>query len=282
MATMHHVRARGKPAPYEDIYTEVRWLDFVYYPGQTMEERINILTRYHDVYPFSVYKTHFAPPILKLRDDSFYIIGVRNPLDAVASLKPFLRNHNPKLAAIWGGFPAEAGKPSGPNEDETFENVILNDMGNGKPMLNVLITDVLGLWWPYRKHKNVLFVHYNDRLKDHKGEIDRMARFVGVNLTADELDAVAEQTTFAAMKKVSHKFDPHAIFDEFKARGKLPKDVDSMIKDLVNVGGKRDAKTELSLEFVAKIKAKLLREFPAEVVEWFINGGHALPDVEVA
>jgi len=281
LATMHHARARGKPAPYDDIHTEVRWPDLVHYPGQSMEERIELLKKMHAIYPFSIYKTHFAPPTIKLRNDSFYIVGVRNPLDAVASLKPFLRNHNPNFAKIWGGFPVEAGKPPGPNEDKTYEYMILHDIGNGVPMLDFFITDLVHSWWPYRKHKNVLFVHYSDRLKDHKGEIDRMARFVGVNLTADELDAVAEQTSFETMKNSSSKYNPHAIFDEYKANGKLPRDLGGWMKDLVNLGGKRNAKSELSPEFIEKMVAKLNSDFPPEVVTWLLHGGHEVPDVEL-
>jgi len=246
-----------------------------------MDERINILTRYHDVYPFSIYKTHFGPPAFKLRDDSFYIVGVRNPLDAIASLKPFLRNHNPKFAKMWGGFPVEAGLPPSPNEDEMFEHMILKDIGSGRPMLDVLFTDLVRAWWPHRKHKNVLLVHYSDRLKDHRGEIDRMAKFVGVDLTPEELNAVADQVTFESMKKNSRKYDPSMIFDEFKSRGKVPKDLDGLIKDLVNVGGKRNAASELSPQFIDKIMKKLSQEFPPAVLEWLIKGGHKVPDVEL-
>ena len=124
MATCHYIRARGKPEPFRDIYEEVRWLEFVYYPGQTIEERVEILKKTGQRYPYSIYKTHEAPPNIQLRDDARYIFAVRNAVDAMASLRPFFRGTLKSFSDWWGGFPPMAGSPDDVS-DEEYEKFVL-------------------------------------------------------------------------------------------------------------------------------------------------------------
>jgi hypothetical protein len=61
MNTLHHIRARGNPKPFREIYEEVRFGELVYYPGQSLEQRVEILRRTGKKYPFNIIKTHFPP-----------------------------------------------------------------------------------------------------------------------------------------------------------------------------------------------------------------------------
>ena len=105
MATLHYIRGHGNPPPFRDVYEEIMWPEFIYYPGQTLEERVELYRNVSKKYPFSIYKTHKGPPELKIRKNAKYIICVRNFFDVAASFRSFLRHHCESFAAFWGGFP---------------------------------------------------------------------------------------------------------------------------------------------------------------------------------
>lgn len=281
MNTVHHIRAKGQPAPFRDIYEEVRWPELVYYPGQPMPERIAVLNRVSQKYPFSIYKTHFGPKkLLALREDAKYVVAVRNIVDVAASLKPFLRSHDKEFAKMWGGFPPGAGEPEQPGDMERYEHFFLVDSGNGQPMLDSVVLDCLAEFWPHRNQPNVHFLHYSDRLRNDSEEIAKIAKFIGWELTPQEVSLVAEKNTFAFMKREAHKFNPSYIFEEFAQRGSVPKTLTTMLTELVSVGAKRNGEKELGKQFVDRILAHVEQRFGKEIARW-INYGGSFPDVEL-
>ena len=62
-------------------------------------------------------------------------------------------------------------------------------------------------WWALRDRPNVLFLTYEEMVKDHPAAVRRLAAFMGVDLTPDELDAAILRSSFAYMKPISGKFD---------------------------------------------------------------------------
>jgi hypothetical protein len=66
-------------------------------------------------------------------------------------------------------------------------------------------------WWAARREPNVLFITYEELKRDHPGMVRKIAEFMGVDLTPDELAAVVEQSTFDSMKAAQHKFEPGLI-----------------------------------------------------------------------
>ena len=59
---------------------------------------------------------------------------------------------------------------------------------------------VLG-WWAHKDADNVLFLKYEDLLTDFRGQLDRMAAFLGCPLSEELAETVAERTSFGVMKK---------------------------------------------------------------------------------
>jgi aryl sulfotransferase len=56
-------------------------------------------------------------------------------------------------------------------------------------------------YWPYRDLDNVQLFHYSDMLIDLRGQILRLARYLGFDLSEEELERITESATFDQMKK---------------------------------------------------------------------------------
>lgn len=65
-------------------------------------------------------------------------------------------------------------------------------------------------WWAYRHLENILFVHFDDLLQDLRGEIGRVAVFLGIEVTDREVEAIANATTFGTMKANADRLLPGA------------------------------------------------------------------------
>jgi aryl sulfotransferase len=70
-------------------------------------------------------------------------------------------------------------------------------------------------WWNFRHLDNILFVHFNDLLADLAGAIERVAAFLDITVTADQLNTIAEAVSFAALKQRATA-DPEAAKDTWK------------------------------------------------------------------
>jgi aryl sulfotransferase len=63
-------------------------------------------------------------------------------------------------------------------------------------------------WWAYRHLENILFVHFNDMLADLPAEVDRVARFLEIELSDDDVHSIAKLTTFGNMKSNADRLLP--------------------------------------------------------------------------
>jgi hypothetical protein len=77
---------------------------------------------------------------------------------------------------------------------------------------------MLGSWaehthggWALRNEPNVLFLTFEEMKADGPRAIERMAQLLDVDLTAQELAAVVERSSFHHMKSIGHKFDTIGI-----------------------------------------------------------------------
>ncbi len=65
-------------------------------------------------------------------------------------------------------------------------------------------------WWRLRERENVLILTYEEMKADSSRVIQRIADFLGVRLTSEQLDKVNKESSFAYMKANDHKFAPPA------------------------------------------------------------------------
>lgn len=121
------------------------------------------------------------------------IYVMRNPKDTLVSLKNFMVNSpGSKIPALKEYFPTD------------MEEFIRKTMKG-----ETLIPTRLGEWYPhhirsyykYKDHPNVYFVKYEDLKKDPVAEIQKLANFIDVSLTEEELADVVNKTSFDNMKK---------------------------------------------------------------------------------
>lgn len=218
MNILHLIRTKGNE-DFEDIYNVVPWVDFIYYPGQTLDDQIKYLNSRNGTtkYDYRIFKTHFAPPELPLRDDVKYIVVIRNATDVMASVRSFFNDHHPDFRAMWGGFP-----PSFESKEFFYKwwNV---DQGDGTSGAEGLYFSFVKGWWPHRHKPNVFMAHYSDLKKDFRGEIKKYINFLGGSLTEDELNKVLHHASFDYMKKNSEKYEGLTIGELAKKYGYLDK-----------------------------------------------------------
>jgi hypothetical protein len=55
-------------------------------------------------------------------------------------------------------------------------------------------------WWEHKDDENVLFLKYEVLKKELKGQVKIIAEFLGIQLSDEEANTIAEQCTFQAMK----------------------------------------------------------------------------------
>lgn len=63
-------------------------------------------------------------------------------------------------------------------------------------------------WWQYRTLENILFVHFNDLLADLRGEIRRIARFLDMECSEEQIGNVSNAATFSTMKRNAGQLIP--------------------------------------------------------------------------
>jgi aryl sulfotransferase len=56
-------------------------------------------------------------------------------------------------------------------------------------------------WWEYRQLDNILLLHYADMLADPAGEIQRIARFLEIEVTDQGIELLVAHTSLAAMRQ---------------------------------------------------------------------------------
>jgi aryl sulfotransferase len=68
-------------------------------------------------------------------------------------------------------------------------------------------THHLTTWWAHRRRPNLLFVHYADLLANLTAEMQRVARFLDIEVDEDAWPQLAEDATFTAMRARAQGFD---------------------------------------------------------------------------
>ncbi|XP_055981328.1 amine sulfotransferase-like [Sorex fumeus] len=84
----------------------------------------------------------------------------------------------------------------------------MNTFLDGKVVGSIWFDHVKG-WYDNRQKFNILFMSYEEMKKDLKSAVQKICKFLGKELSEDDLDAVVKQATFKNMKS-----DPRANYND--------------------------------------------------------------------
>jgi aryl sulfotransferase len=262
MNIVHQLRAGGDP-DLVDVYAEVPWLELVPAPGVTREQRI----AQFDAMPRGrrrAFKTHSPPGPLPYHAPGSgknvkYVVVMRNPEEAVASLHPFIAAHSEAWLALWD-TPREA--LVRPTFAQFFHEV-------AKPMVGGMLFGFAAAWWPLRHQPNVLFMHYTDMKADHEGSVRKIGTFLELQPAPAQWPTVLECTSFPWMKANEEKF-------EIRTLTEVPiLDSGAMVRKGKAGAAKEDGVTPEIAAELAGLGRELLTDEAA--FQWLYRGG-PLPD----
>ena len=258
MNIVHQLRAGGDPE-LKDVYVEVPWLELIPAPGVTREA----LVAQFDAMPSHrrrAFKTHSPPGPLPYQApgagrDVKYVVVVRNPDEAVASMYPFIASHSDAWFALWGMDKAELVPP----DFATFFEAV------AKRMTRELLFGFIAAWWPLRHAPNVQLLHFSDMKRDHEGSVRKIADFLGFKPKDAEWPAIFECTSFKWMKQHEDRFELRAVTE-------VPiLNPGAMLRKGRTGAAREDGVTpEISAE-IARIGRELLADEAA--LEWAYRGG---------
>jgi len=134
-----------------------------------------------------VIKTHLALGRVPYSPSARYVCVVRDPKDVFVSSYHFTRSTVGRLM---------------PSVASWLDVYLSPDTALGS------WAEHLDSYWRVRDRPNVLFLTYEQMRADLPGAVDKIAALMGVALTAEQRAAVIEQSTFAHMKTIGHKFEP--------------------------------------------------------------------------
>mmetsp|Transcript_34905 Transcript_34905/g.56962 ORF Transcript_34905/g.56962 Transcript_34905/m.56962 type:complete len:376 (-) Transcript_34905:248-1375(-) len=224
----------------------------------------------HPTYPFRIFKSHYAPPVLPVRKEGGkklkYLVVVRNGIDVAASMNLFYSSFTQEFRNMWGGWPGDAVKGADPPQ-------AVKDLLPGGPIESFHFGYAKG-WWPYRNDPNVLLLHYTDARKDLKGHVAKIAKFLEVDLTKVELETVTERCSLEHMKKVN-RFRYKMPLNQDKGMWDVDKSCLIVSGALTNTGGVGTGAAKFSDKVVALWKKAEEDEFghnPA-MLKWVREGG---------
>lgn len=158
----------------------------------------------------------------------------------------------------------------------------LTDKGDGTGFVMMLV-DYVKEWWPYRKQKNVHFLHYVDRIKDPEGDIESFAKFLDIKLTPEQKATVVEKSGFKYMKKFNTKFSYCLGQNDAvqQIAGKIPDGLCAIEPDgFVSKGKDRNGEKEMDAAIVEATKKICVEHLGQAICDWLKSGG-PMPDVEV-
>ncbi len=189
--TAHGLRTRGD-MNFGEITEVVPWIDAAF----DLDMDLNA----EQVAAPRLFKSHAA--FEQLPANCRYICILRDPIDALISLYNFFDNWMMEPGCI--GIEAFA-------ERHYLARKPPHDFWHH-----------LCSWYEQRNNAAVLLLTYEQFKSDFPAQLERLARFMGIELDTALRDIVTEQSSFAFMQANDHHFDDHFLRHKREAAGALP------------------------------------------------------------
>ncbi|XP_069830984.1 amine sulfotransferase-like isoform X2 [Dendropsophus ebraccatus] len=141
---------------------------------------------------------YLMPRDLRFRTGKMIYVS-RNPKDVLVSFYHFYKiKPNIKCTISW----------------EAFIELFLS----GKVLGGSWFDHVIG-WDTHKEDFNILFVTYEEMIKDLRSAVKKICKFVAINLDEEAIDTVVEKATFKNMKHdpvANYKFISNDVLDQSK------------------------------------------------------------------
>jgi aryl sulfotransferase len=200
------------------------WLDSSWGDHKRMLE---MLTAQREAGQRRVIKTHLPADAVPIAAPARYVFVGRNGKDLGISFHNYLHQFSAetlatinRIHAAWSGDPTPLVIPA---EMREFFDRWLDTDGYGCCDL----FDVVRTWWKLRDAPNVLLLHYGRLNADLRGQIVRLAAFIGVDPAGLRMERIREHCAFGYMRERAaqmapfsgtHMEDPKAFFHKGPAR----------------------------------------------------------------
>ena len=159
-------------------------------------------------------KTHMPLDGLAFHQQVKYIVMGRDVRDVFMSLWNHYRNYTPEFIKLMNeDVPGLVGSPFPPCPVDigTFWYMWMTRgwfewEREGYPFWSNI--SHAQTWWDFRSLPNILFVHFADLLEDPSGEIARVAKFLDVTPSDQQVESIVEATSFQLMKEKAEDYVP--------------------------------------------------------------------------
>ena len=123
-------------------------------------------------------------------------------------------------------------------------------------------------YWRHRTLPNILFLHYNDMSDDLEGETARLANFLGIECSPDEIRALVDRASFDAMRAEADNLAPGS-----KVVGRWKSNADFFRK-----GRRGEWREVYSPETQALYVSATRGRYDQTMLDWLENGRSATGD----
>ncbi|MCG8415898.1 MAG: sulfotransferase domain-containing protein [Pseudomonadales bacterium] len=251
-------QAPRPPVPQDEL---TPWLDANFGP---IEEVLGLL---ESLQSRRYIKTHLPLDGIRFFDEIKYIFVGRDGKDVWMSMWNHWHNMNPEVIDEMNNNPDREGPPLvhavddiGPAFDEWLTRSAFPWENNGYPFWSHL--HHAKTWWDFRQLPNILFVHYDDLLKDTDAEMRRISAYLDIPVNEEIWPSLLEAVSFTSMKKDAATMGPGATQGVWK---------DS--SNFFHKGTNKRWQGVLGEEQIKAYDDLALRELGPELAQWLEFGG---------
>lgn len=152
-------------------------------------------------------KSHLLPGEIPVDTRATYIVLGRHPLDSAISVY-YVRGSKLSTASARSSGQAV---PAMPSPREALLDFIDGDSVLGAGMEGItlpLVLTRLSLAWEHRDAPNVVFVHYEDLLRDLEGQMRSLAGHLGITVPEVTWPGLVQAATFEQMRAIADRVQP--------------------------------------------------------------------------
>ena len=154
--------------------------------------------------------THLPADALVFSEKAKYVVICRDGRDVAWSLHTFMSRFSPSFVEMVNSLPV-VDAPLVKQADAAdvvgfYKKFLKND---GHPVTGPQFWHHVRSYWELQHLPNVYLLHYNNLKKNLRGEIQKLAGFLGIHVNEGMMWRIMEHCSFEYMKQNEAKLNPH-------------------------------------------------------------------------